>query len=174
MSINSKAKGSSFERYISKELTKWLTGEEKPYAFWRTSNSGGLATINSMYEDFSGDITGITNEAKKFTSKFNIELKNGYPSASLDNLFKNNKNENYKDFWIQCTRDAEKSKKEPILIFKKKGSYPILIGINEKTFENLSNKLKSLKYIKIKWELDTLMLMNFNEFLNVIKFNDIV
>ena len=40
------SKGGDNERNVSKFLTKWLTGKEKPYMFWRQDASGGLATVH--------------------------------------------------------------------------------------------------------------------------------
>ena len=49
-------KGGDFERQVSKTLTKWLSGREKPYLFWRMPGSGGLATIHEENVGLSGDI----------------------------------------------------------------------------------------------------------------------
>jgi hypothetical protein len=53
-------KGGDFEREISKAFTKWLTGVEKPYKFWRMPGSGGLATIHEENTNLSGDIRSVS------------------------------------------------------------------------------------------------------------------
>ena len=40
-----KAKGSSFERLICKELSLWITGGEHQDVFWRSAMSGGRSTV---------------------------------------------------------------------------------------------------------------------------------
>jgi hypothetical protein len=121
-------KGSEFERYICKQLTIWLTGNKKPYAFWRMPASGALATIDSLNNDLSGDVVGITPEAQRITSGFSIEIKTGYPRTNFWQLFKNNKNYDLRDFWQQCVGDAEKAGKKPMLIYRKKGQ-AVIVGI---------------------------------------------
>lgn len=56
------AKGGSFEREISKYLTKWLTGTEKPYKYWRQDASGGLATIHAENVHLTGDIKPLVSK----------------------------------------------------------------------------------------------------------------
>lgn len=164
MAVNGKAKGSKFEREIAKYLTKWLgSTNKKDIWIWRTPQSGGLATILGSKE-VSGDLIATHDNAKPFLNLFSLELKNGYPSASIDNFFKNNKKDEYKSFWMQCIRDAEKSNKNPMLIFKKKGNYPIIVCINDKIYEKLNSKLYNMKSIIIQWELENMIIFDFNEF----------
>ena len=132
-----KAKGSGYEREIAKFLTKWITGSEKPYCFWRSPSSGALATISAAM-DASGDIIPIRDEGKFLTNLFSIEIKTGYPHADFFQHFKDMKNDVIKAFWIQCCTDAKKADKYPMLIFKKSGLKPI-IGINSITRAELSD-----------------------------------
>ena len=125
---NGKAKGSSWEREVAKFLTKWVTGKEKPYVFWRSPSSGALQTISEAL-DASGDIIALRDEGKFLTNMFSIELKTGYPQASFDKHLKDTKNNDIKGFWDQCLKDALKAKKRPMLIFRKKGLQPI-VGID--------------------------------------------
>jgi len=131
-----KSKGSQFERDISRSLTVWLTGQAKPYAFWRSPASGGLATISELNQDLGGDIIGLTEEAKEICSIISIELKTGYPKTSFWQHFKNIKNFNIKVFWRQCVEDAERASKLPMLIYRKKGNKPI-VGVDRMTASNL-------------------------------------
>jgi len=123
------AKGSDFERYVCKKLSVWFQGTEKPYLFWRMPASGGLATISEMNKGLAGDIIPLDEDIKKWWP-LSIECKTGYPSTSFWQHFKGLKNFNIELFWKQCTEDAKKSDKYPMLIYRKKGQKPI-VGINE-------------------------------------------
>jgi len=121
-------KGGEFERQISKYLTKWLTGKKRPYAFWRQEASGGLGTIHKDNVIHSGDIKHLLDEGKFLTDFWSIECKTGYPKASFWHLFKRVKNFELKNFWEQAVRDAYRSKKQPMLIYRKKGQ-KVIVGI---------------------------------------------
>jgi hypothetical protein len=150
---NPKQKGSSFERLISKRLTLWLTGQDGEYFFYRSPSSGGIATVNPLNDDITGDIIAIKPEARLITSMFSIECKDGYKDIDVLKIFKDNKNDILRDFWHQCMNDANKSKKHGMLIFRKKG-YPILIGIESELdiSKILENKIK--KFISISFNND--------------------
>lgn len=124
--MNSKKIGSSFERDVCKFLSKWLTGKEKPYQYWRMPASGGLATIDELNADLSGDIRALTPEAEFLTNIYSIELKTGYPRTSFWQHFKNIKGFPIEQFWSQCVNDARRASKDPMLIYRKKGNQPIV------------------------------------------------
>lgn len=91
--MNSKAKGSSFERLIAKRLSLWWTQDVSPPredVFWRTSNSGGRSTIRSKVgkktSNSAGDI-GATDECGLPLLRFmTLELKKGYNKFSVADL----------------------------------------------------------------------------------------
>lgn len=128
VNMNGKCKGSTFERNVAKILTKWVSGKEKPYIFWRSPSSGSLATLSAA-EDVSGDIIAIREEGKFFTKVFSIETKDGYPEADFWKYFKTVKNNEIDDFWKQCQGDAQKAGKKGMLIFHKKRQN-ILVAID--------------------------------------------
>ena len=108
--MSSKSKGSGFERDCAKLLTIWLTGQEKPYAIWRTPNSGGLCSTNELNKDLSGDLVALRPEAVDLLSKFSIECKAGYKDATLDNFFKNTKALGYRHLlhWgVKCIHGVD-------------------------------------------------------------------
>lgn len=122
-----KAKGSGYEREICRFLTKWVSGVETPYVFYRSPSSGAVSTITRS-DNISGDIISVKNEGDFLLNLFSIEVKTGYPQADFFQHFKDTKRDIIKDFWIQCQTDAKKSNKYGMLIFKKKGLKPI-VGI---------------------------------------------
>ena len=121
-------KGGDWEREVSKTLTKWLTGTEKPYVFWRAPSSGGMATRSLLNAELSGDIIAIRPEGEWFINEFSIECKVGYPQSNIHKHLKKVKGDEIKAFWKQCVNDAVKAKKKPMLIYKKKG-HNALVGV---------------------------------------------
>lgn len=166
---NSKAKGSAFEREISKRLTLWLTGQKKELAFWRSSGSGATFTLNKgATREMSGDISGITSDAIKICNLINFELKNGYSEASFDVFLKNNKNDCLKSFWQQSCRDAKLTNKEPLVIFRKKRMPNIWCAMTVNLFQRFE-QLKKFRFIMLAWEpeleLPASIFLNLEDFL---------
>ena len=107
------AKGGSFEREVSKSLSLWWTKGESDAVFWRTSNSGGRATVRS-YKGLktmgqNGDITATNPIGQPLIDLVSIELKRGYNKATPMNCMETkNKNDTFFDFIKQSKRDAIK------------------------------------------------------------------
>jgi len=106
--VNSRAKGSSFERSIAKLLNDRFNTTE----FSRTPGSGAFATTHTLPDHLKiyGDLITPQN------FKYCIECKKGYNKENLYSLY------NYSsDFWKfidQCEKDSEKCQKIPMVIFK--------------------------------------------------------
>lgn len=175
--MNNKAKGSNGERIVAKIFSKWMGAKNKEVWLWRSPNSGGAATMNKCYENTSGDLVAINDKALILLNFYSIEIKTGYKDACLDKCLKDNKNEDFRDFWIQCVGDANKANKLPLLIYNKSGSLPknMWIGFCDNGIEMLS-KLQDLVSISIKfdkkYELPNLNLFNFQDFLDNISIED--
>jgi hypothetical protein len=79
-------KGSSFEREICKKLSLWFTNGANDCVFWRSSNSGGRATVREKVgkktQGQYGDIACIDPIGLPLLQHTNIELKRGYNQAS--------------------------------------------------------------------------------------------
>ena len=171
--MGGKAKGSAFEREVSKILNIWLTGKEKPYVFWRSPSSGALATIHIENEDMSGDITGFSEEAKVICSVINFELKTGYKETSIDKFLKYNKTDKLKEFWVQCINDCN-NKKFPMLIYRKKGLNTPWVCIDKDLYEKLKVKLSGFRYITLHFrDIRDMYMFEMKEFFDVIKPGDI-
>jgi hypothetical protein len=145
--INSKKKGSNFERTISGFLSKHLA----PLNFKRTQQSGAItggknSRFNSNYSAealsiFIGDICPI-NEADVIREtgygfKFSLECKFYKDCDNLNHLFTNTK---IKGWFDQAMNDAAKIKKEPLLIFKFNHT-ETFCATNYKTLDRLPNNL---------------------------------
>lgn len=76
------AKGGQFERDICYQLSRWWVGHSNELVFWRTSNSGGGATVRRRKgisnKAHAGDITATEEHARPFTSLITLEVKRGY------------------------------------------------------------------------------------------------
>lgn len=162
------SKGGENERKIAKFLTKWISGRNKPYLFWRQDASGGLATFHIENRHMTGDITSIHPDSKWFTDIFSIEAKTGYPKTSFWQHFVTS-NFPLEDFWKQAMDDANKSNKHPMLIYRKKGRKWV-IGINKYINNKLKRYLKKFNCIEIKWEdkdIQDCVLYDFDSFFTI-------
>lgn len=171
--MSSKSKGSSYERLLSKQLTKWISGKERPYCFWRTHASGAIQTLDACNTGFAGDIMSITPEAHKIMSKIVIEAKNGYKDISLDKFFKGNKNDKLKEFWNQCLEEIkDQPEKYPVLIYKKTG-LPSVVLIYTEMVKKLNTNLLNNDNIVINWQgYDSISMFSWNEFLETVSPED--
>jgi len=106
--VNSKAKGSSFERSIAKILNDRFNTTE----FSRTPGSGAFATTHTLPDHLKiyGDLITPQN------FKYCIECKKGYNKENLYSLY-NYSSDTWK-FIKQCEKDSEKCQKIPMVIFK--------------------------------------------------------
>jgi hypothetical protein len=126
-----KSKGSSFERLICNELSKWISKGERDDLFWRSAMSGGRATVGRKKgikrDAQAGDISAIDAEGNCLTNLFSIECKS-YASLVIDTLVFPKKG-GMVSFWKQCRTDAEAAMKQPMLIAKQ-NKFQTLIGLN--------------------------------------------
>tara|TARA_R110002167_G_scaffold319086_1_gene524789 strand:+ start:115 stop:630 length:516 start_codon:yes stop_codon:yes gene_type:complete len=115
--VNSKRKGSNFERKIAKILNERFNTKE----FNRTPGSGAFATTHKDLPDhlrIQGDL--IT----PVTFPFVIECKNGY-DVQLDDLFK--RKSDFKSFISQAQNDASHADKDWMVIYQKTRRMAIVI-----------------------------------------------
>ena len=168
-------KGGTFERDISKFLTKWLTGKITPYYFWRSEASGGLATIHAANVHLTGDIKSLHPDSQFFTDVFSIECKNGYKKTSFWQHWSQFKF-GMEEFWKQTCDDAYKANKHPMLIYRKKGRRQI-IGIDKYIQKKLKKRLVNLNSIVLTWKksekLENLYVYDLIDFFDNITPNDI-
>ena len=163
-----KQKGSSFERYTAKFLTRWLTGKDRPYAFYRQPASGGIFTIFEECGDMSGDIRAMLPIAIPMMQKISVECKNGYPHTNFHQHLKHTKGFQIKKFWIQCLSDATKSSKYPMLIFKKQGLNAI-VGIDCKLRIILKEQIKLPESLTLRFDdLTSVTFYDMIEFFNIV------
>lgn len=108
MGINSRKKGQRGEKKAKEVLQKW-TGME----FARVPASGGLRWKKA--DNITGDVV-CTDPLHRFD--FCIESKN-YKDINFSHLIIPNVNSRIIDeFWVQCTSDAERGMKIPLLLMR--------------------------------------------------------
>jgi len=106
--INSKSKGSAFERKVCNLLNSTFETKE----FCRTPGSGAFASTHKLPEHLKihGDL--ITPEKFKFT----IECKKGYNKENLSSLFSSNSK--LTSFITQSRKDSLKTNKPFMIIWQ--------------------------------------------------------
>lgn len=84
------AKGGGYERDFCKRLSLWWSGGESDSVFWRTSNSGGRATVRHRKsvktKNQHGDVCATDPSGQSMIDAFCIELKRGYSRSTLFDL----------------------------------------------------------------------------------------
>lgn len=111
--MNSKTKGSSFEREICK-----LLSEHFKLPFVRNPNSFGSGAWSSSHKTEGLDLENISGDIitpKGF--KFNLECKKGYGNLNITSLMEGLK-EPIKSFVFQCNKDCLRTDKLPLVIWK--------------------------------------------------------
>ena len=68
------AKGGSFERFVSKALSRWCSAGHREDLFWRTAGSGALGTTKGVKNQL-GDIGAISTEGASLTAACILECK---------------------------------------------------------------------------------------------------
>lgn len=115
-----KGKGSSFERQCCRELSRFIDPKGKDTLFWRSSISGGRATVERRKgvknQTQLGDITSIHPKSAWFTKIFFIECKH-YKSLDIESSLLTGKGR-LAMFWRKLVQQAEESDRHPLLIAK--------------------------------------------------------
>ena len=149
--VNSKAKGGAFERSIANTLNEQFETKE----FCRTPGSGAFATTHELPEHIT--VAGDLITPKNF--KFCIECKKGYNDQTIYSLL--DYNSKIWKFIEQSEKDAKKTKKVPMIIYKQdrkdilvityKNMFTTLIpsiDIFKDNIDTLSNKTYSVYKLK--------------------------
>ena len=157
--INSKAKGSTFERKVAKELSKW-SGEE----FHRTPMSGALKWSND--KRVISDIVAPNTLLEKGWC-VSLEIKNVETSWEFSNLLQGT-SLTLNSHWVQCTADAEKEGMTPLLIFTK--NYRDTFVMMEKSLFSQLN-LEKVDHLEVHTE-ETLCILTLENLLKNTKVED--
>lgn len=122
-----KAKGSAFERDVCKQLSLWVSKGKHKDLFWRSSMSGGRATVHrkkGANVRQAGDITAVTPAGHALTDAWYIECKH-YKSIDLPQFILHGRGRLVK-WWTRAKAEARQYGKAPVLIVKQNG-WPTLL-----------------------------------------------
>lgn len=153
--VNSKGKGSQFERDICVKLSKWITKGEKIDCLWRSAMSGGRATVKKGLVRQAGDITAVAPEGHVLTNAFYLELKH-LKSISLDSLLTGKGD--LINIWNKTVIESTKYDRIPVLIFKR-NHHPTCFCTTYKGVQ----KLQSHKVVCIKSLTTGMQIMKFDD-----------
>jgi len=145
---NSSNKGSAFERLICKQLSLWWTDGDRDDVFWRTSNSGGRATIRGRQskETFGqyGDIQATDPIGQPLMNACAIECKKGYKQATLSDIIDRPDNlkrkSEYQKFVEQAITQADAAKAPFWMLITKRDARNILIAIPWELYLELAKR----------------------------------
>ena len=85
--MNSKSKGNTFERDMSRLLSLWWTNGKRDDAIWRSASSGALTTVGKgRYLAHTGDFAATDGDAELLFKHVIIEAKRGYNRYSVQDL----------------------------------------------------------------------------------------
>jgi len=170
--VNSKQKGSSFERYTCKQLSLWVSEGKSDDLFWRSAMSGGRATVRTKKGEKTasghGDITAVTPEGHALTDNFVIECKN-YKDLEWSAFIYG------KGFvwqtWKILKNISYDNNKQPFLILKQ-NKQKVIAGFDHDTRRKLEdnfglNPFLQTKFLVLYYLDDILNLTNAKLFLQV-------
>ena len=127
----SNEKGGRFERKICVSLSLWLSKGERKDLFWRTSMSGGRATLalraDDKLEAQSGDISAISQLGHSLVDRYIIECKHR-KDLQLGHALAGRKG-NLIMFWENHKRLCAQYSKWPMLIARQ-NHMPVLLGVD--------------------------------------------
>lgn len=128
-------KGSTFERDIARKLSLWWTDGDRDDVFWRTSQSGGRASVRAKKGQKThgsyGDIAAVDPIGEPLIQTVTIELKRGYKKWSfLDIMDKSPKAalQTFEKFWKQVKEDSKNAGTPySMIIFKRDRREPCVV-----------------------------------------------
>lgn len=138
--VNSRTKGSTFERSIAKLFNERFDTNE----FSRTPGSGAFATTHSLPDHLKiyGDLITPQN------FKYCIECKKGYNQINMYSLL--DYSSKLWEFIDQCQKDAFKCGKQPMVIFKQDRQRTVAIvpsnNVDIKYYNSIELRKDNYKY----------------------------
>lgn len=125
-----KGKGSTYERKVCGQLSRWISNGAMSDIFWRSAMSGGRATVahrKGIAVRQAGDITAVSPEGHILCDHSFIELKH-YRDLDFDAFFLTGKGRLAK-FWEIAVREAKKHEREPLLIARQNRTPDVVLTL---------------------------------------------
>lgn len=123
-----KSKGSTFERKVCSMLSNWVSDRADADLFWRSSISGGRATVAKRKGRSikpAGDICAVSPAGHVLTERFFIECKH-YKNLQIDRFFIGTGK--LHQFWKHAAKQANDHDRAPMLIARQ-NMFPILLVV---------------------------------------------
>lgn len=172
------AKGSSFEREICKRLGLWWTGGERDDVFWRSSNSGGRATVRRRVgkQTFGqyGDIQATDPDGQPLMDLMTIEIKRGYNRYTVQDLLDKGPKaapQIYELFFKQCKEEQKAGCTPYWALIAKRDQREALLFVPQSFIHRL-NWVEDIlpthhysKCVRLYWDESTIVGMALEEFL---------
>jgi len=144
---HSKSKGGSFEREFCRDLSAWWSGGERDDLFWRTSTSGGRATVrakqNKETYGMAGDVAATHPDASPFTEVLVVELKKGYNRDTVTQLLEVTETSVLKQYeeWIwKLHHEMLQHNRKGWLLVHKRDQHPAIAWMNKRLLVELGKK----------------------------------
>ncbi len=155
--VNSKAKGSQFEREVCVMLSQWVSGGGQDDVFWRSALSGGRSTVafkkGKSLSNQVGDISCIHPVGQKFIDAFAVECKH---VASLDLQGLLTGKGKLLTFWNEITKQAERYGKNPIM-FARQNRLPTSVCLTHSGLNTLGLGIQKTQIISRPYDLYILL-----------------
>lgn len=142
------SKGSGFEREIAKQLGLWWTHGERDDIFWRTSQSGGRATVRRQKgkstANQDGDLCATDPIGQPLINKTTIELKVGYNGWTIKELIDSKRKclTTLEQFFSQASREAENQEKDCWWLITRQDRRNTIIFMNHKFWKWLKPRVQ--------------------------------
>lgn len=179
--MSKSAKGSEFERTISKQLSLWWTNGERNDVFWRTAGSGAMAKTRSKSKQSAfgqyGDVQATDPIGQSLIDLFTIELKRGYSSFTFaDMLDKSPKaaDQTYEKFIDQVREDQKNAGTKYWMLITKRNRREALVCIPLKAYRKLKKSLSSCHWVKMKISRGFVFIIKLEDFLGCVAPDNIV
>lgn len=156
-------KGGEFEREFSKLFSLYVTEGKRTDVFWRSSQSGGRATVRAKSgqktEGSYGDITCLDGDFAYVTQALCFELKRGYNGSSIQDLVDSAKKEpEFIAFWKQCERDKTVGGRLFCFVVVKRDRKKTVLLIDRSFQNKISQKVGARLYNRIDIDFQGLRL----------------
>lgn len=163
-----KAKGNLLENRIAKELSLWLTAQERADVLERSPASGAKFTTHAKrqrdYGNIAGDLIATDEQGYLLINRFVIEVKHrDEDGINAANLIFQTSNSGLVEFWRKLLTECQQTKKHPMLIFRQ-NNRPIMLCLSQQGIDLF--QLKKLPHCAIKIDAMLMFVMSFENFLS--------
>lgn len=121
-------KGAAFERGMCKRLSLWVSHGKREDLFWRSSMSGGRATVMKRrgitLAAQAGDIVAVDKAGQALTADFYFELKH-VKNYQLDSFITKNTGR-LAAYWYRACQEASEYGKSAVLIARQ-NQFPTIV-----------------------------------------------